>query len=475
MILLRQCDPCGNEVVKLSLDETYYTEADSPALTVTLPATYPAGSSLRVVIKNYNGVVVKSQDYTLPLAANPIILDPLTWGRHTVAAMILYETTRIACKSESLPFYVSKVACTNCGYAPYRIACTIGDGGEFTDLSACAAYGTGSARLMLPAPANSISATLVQTASPCVWTAVINTSPLLAFRQYLDGDCADDDPAITNTSLTWTLTRTSGTEWTLVVTLTATGDEIYRSVTTQAWCEDPFNFTGNTATDFPLPNTNHGTGVPDLVGEQAAEANPLNDAVTMPRLLRECGTGKLLRACAAPRNLCDAPQMVFVLTGPLTPVPCVPLDEWYWATPISAPDSLLSDPLTLVGLGELGQFADMTPVGAAAADVFPDNACTAPPEFAGLSFIAYTMRAFICTTNGFDFGTPYLTYIVFGYLNFWPNNPLVLYSGQIKCADALEGAILPNNGTQSSDQPYLCNETFPWQAFTGGTLTAVYA
>jgi hypothetical protein len=96
----------------------------------------------------------------------------------------------------------------------------------------------------------------------------------------------------------------------LVVTLTATGDEIYRSVTTQALCEDPFNFTGNTATDFLLPDTNHGTGVPDLVGEQAAEATPLNDAVTMPRLQRECGTFTLLRKCVC---LCaDSPALTHV-------------------------------------------------------------------------------------------------------------------------------------------------------------------
>jgi hypothetical protein len=149
------------------------------------------------------------------------------------------------------------------------------------------------------------------------------------------------------------------------------------------------------------------------------------------------------------------------MTGPLTPSPdCFApsspegLGESYKA--VSGPDSLS---VTM----SLGDFTFMSVVGAATVDYFFDEVCTEAPL--RWEYTDILMHAFICSTYGFDFGTPYLSYYIFPQ---WTR--IILYSGYIKCADALEGVPLPNNGGGQ-----LCGAKQGDAMFSGGSLTAVYA
>jgi hypothetical protein len=105
----------------------------------------------------------------------------------------------------------------------------------------------------------------------------------------------------------------------------------------------------------------------------------------------------------------------------------------------------------------------MSVVGAATVDYFFDGVCTEAPL--RWEYTDILMHAFICSTYGFDFGTPYLSYYIFPQ---WTR--IILYSGYIKCADALEGVPLPNNGGG-----FVCGAEQGDAMFSGGSLTAVYA
>ena len=187
----------------------------------------------------------------------------------------------------------------------------------------------------------------------------------------------------------------------------------------------------------------------------------------VPTLLMKCGTAgnavpTLLRSCPPPRLLCSATQIQFLLTGPFTPV-CVELNGKSYRVS-TFPSSLA----VTMPLGENAGTMDL--VGSLVVDEhFDTTDCSTPRPIP--NEMGAIMYAWICTTNGFDYGTPYLTYVVLGYHVI---GPLVLYSGYIKCADAIEGAALPNNGAPWG-YASLCNVVYGQAICTGGSLTGVYA